>query len=67
MGFGRVLRAGELVFQIGQPDVVRPLVGVHPYPVRALVISAIDQHAAHAGRAHLAESDFLGTLVHSLE
>jgi hypothetical protein len=27
--------------------------------VAAAVVSAVDQHVAHAGRAHLAEGDFL--------
>jgi hypothetical protein len=36
----------NLVFNVGQPHVVRPLVGAQGDPVRALVVGAIDQQAA---------------------
>src|ERR1700751_5409 len=48
-------RARELPFNVGQPNVIRPLVGIDRHGVRALVITAIDADPAHAGRAHLRE------------
>ena len=41
-------RAREPFRKIGQPHIVRPLVGIDLDPVRALVVRAIDQQAAHA-------------------
>ena len=40
--------AGEPIFAIGRPNIVRPLIGADPDPVRALVVGAVDQQAAHA-------------------
>jgi hypothetical protein len=54
--------ANETRLDIGQPDIVRPPrtgVGTEPRPMAALAVRAIDQDAAHAGGAHLAEGDFL--------
>jgi len=51
--------ADEPIFYVGEPDIVRPLVGADRGRVATLVIAAIDQDAAHAGFAHLAEGDGL--------
>jgi hypothetical protein len=42
-----------------KPHFVRPLIGADRERVTALVIAAIDQDAANAGFAHLAEGDLL--------
>jgi len=44
--------ADEPVFDVGEPDIVRPLIGADRDVVAALVIAAIDQNAANAGFAH---------------
>jgi hypothetical protein len=54
--------ADEAIFDVGQPDIVRPLIGADRDVVAALVIRAINQDAANAGLAHLAQGDFLGPL-----
>ena len=51
----------EAIFDVGQPDIVRPLIGADRDVVAALVIAAIDQDAANAGFAHLAKGDLLGS------
>ena len=56
--------ADEPVFDVGEPDIVRPLIGADRDVVAALVIAAIDQNAANAGFAHLAEGDFLVSMPH---
>jgi hypothetical protein len=45
--------------ELGQPDVIRPSVAADRCPMAALVIRAIDQETANAGRAHFGEGDFL--------
>jgi hypothetical protein len=52
-------RADESWLQIGQPDVIGPWVRADRNGVAALVVRAIDQETAHAGRAHFAERDLL--------
>jgi hypothetical protein len=47
-------RASELVFEIGQPDIAILLIGAYPDPVRAVIIAAVDQQAAHAHVADFA-------------
>jgi hypothetical protein len=42
-----------------QPDVIGPSVRAHGRRVAAPIIRTIDQQAANAGDAHLAQSDFL--------
>ena len=54
--------ADEPFFDVGEPDIVRPRIGADRDVVAALVIAAIDQDAANAGFAHLAEGDPLGPL-----
>jgi hypothetical protein len=44
--------ANEPPFQIGEPDVIRPLVCADGPGVTALIIRAIDQDSAHASGAH---------------
>jgi len=51
--------ANEPGLEIGEPDVIRPLVCAERNRVAALVIRAIDQDAAHASGAHLSEGDLL--------
>ena len=52
------LRAASLAheqgLQIGQSDIIRPAVSHNPSPMAALLIRAIDQHAADAYFAHFA-------------
>jgi hypothetical protein len=50
--------AGEPPFDVGKPNVIRPSVGVDCRRVAAVIIRAIDQDAAYAAFAHLAEGDF---------
>jgi hypothetical protein len=49
--------ADEAGLNIGEPDVVRPLVRADRDRVAAVIVRAIDQDAAHAGLAHLGERD----------
>lgn len=51
-------RTGENRFDVGEPDSVGPAVRVGLGVVATAMIAPIDQHAAEAGRAHLAEGDF---------
>ena len=44
---------------VGEPHIIGPAVRVGLVMMRAAVIAAIDQHIAHARRAHLAEGDLL--------
>jgi len=50
---------GELRLQLGQADIVRPLIGGDRGPVRAAIVGAIDQQAANAGGSHFGEGDLL--------
>jgi hypothetical protein len=50
---------GELRFEIGQPDMVWPAIGVDHDRMRAFVIGAIDEKPGGARRSHFPESDFL--------
>lgn len=50
----------EARFDVGEPDIVGPLVGADLDRVAATVVEAIDQHMRYAGLAHLAEGDFWG-------
>jgi hypothetical protein len=54
--------AGELRFEIRQPDIIVPLIAADLYRVAAFIIRTIDQEIAHAGCAHFGERDFLGVL-----
>jgi len=45
-------RAGEALLDVGQPEIIEPVVGADGDRMRASVVGAIDQHAA---LAHLAE------------
>ena len=56
-------RAGELVFEIGHPRLIRPLVGVDAHRMRTTIIGAIDQQATNTGGAHFGEGDFLGRVI----
>ena len=56
-------RADEPIFDVGEPEIVGPLVGANRGRVAAVVVGAIDQDAAHAGFAHFAEGDLLGPLL----
>lgn len=44
-------------FEIGEPDMIRPLVRADRNRAAAVIVRAIDQDAAHAGLAHLGERD----------
>jgi hypothetical protein len=58
---------GEPRLEIGQPNVIRPSIGVGRCVVAAMVIGAIDQETANASGAHFAEGDLLwaGEGVHA--
>ena len=56
--------ANEPIFDVGEPDIVRPLIAADRDGVAALVIRAINQDTANAGFAHLAEGDLLRALDH---
>ena len=51
--------ADELRLDVGQPNVIRPPISGDRCPMAAVIVRAIDQEAAHAGGAHLSESDLL--------
>jgi hypothetical protein len=51
--------AGEARLDVGQPNVIGPSVPADRRRMAAMIIGAIDQQAANAGGAHLAEGDFL--------
>ena len=51
--------AGELRLKIGQPHVIGPSVCADRDRMTAAVVCAVNQQAAHAGRAHFRECDFL--------
>jgi len=50
--------AHEPWFEIGEPDVIRPLVRADRDRVAAMMVRAIDQHAANASGRHFSEGDF---------
>src|ERR1700730_16995744 len=50
--------------QIGQPEMIRPLIRADRDRVAALVVRAVDQEAAQAGVAHLGEGDLLRASEH---
>jgi hypothetical protein len=52
-------RAGKAAFQVGQPHIVRPRVGIDGHRMAALVVGAIDQQTAHAGGAQFSKRNFL--------
>jgi hypothetical protein len=52
--------ADEARLDIGEPHVIRPSVGASRDRMAAMEIRAVNENAAHAGVAHLAEGDFLG-------
>ncbi len=60
-------RADEAAFDIGQPDVVRPLIRVDLDMVAAPIVGAIDQHVTNAHVAHLAEGDLGGACGHKAD
>src|SRR4051794_11394907 len=51
------LGAEELRLDVREPDVVSPAVSIDLDGMAAVVVAAIDQHIAGAGRAHFAEGD----------
>jgi hypothetical protein len=51
--------ADEPGFEIGQPDIIRPLVRAHGCPMAAMMVRAVDQKPGHASGAHLGEGDLL--------
>ena len=56
--------ANEPIFDVGEPDIVGPLIGAGRDVMRAVIVAAIDQDAANTGFAHLAKRDLLRTLHH---
>jgi hypothetical protein len=46
-------------FDIGQPDIIGPLVAADRDVMAALVVRAIDQETANARPAHFSKGDFL--------
>ena len=58
-GLFAAARTGEERFDIGEPDIIGPAVGIGLDVMAASVIAAIDIDVADAGCAHLAEGDFL--------
>ena len=57
--------ANETSLDIGQPDIIRPLIGVEGDGMAAAIVRAIDQHAAHAGGTHLRKGDLLDGSRHA--
>src|ERR1700726_678539 len=51
--------ASEARLDIGQPDVIRPVVAADCRRMAAPVVRATDQETANARGAHLSEGDFL--------
>jgi hypothetical protein len=51
--------APEPRLDIGQPNVIRPSIGVNRFRVAAFIIGAVDQDAVDTGFPHLSEGDFL--------
>ena len=60
---GRTDKGG---LDVGQPDVIRPSISIEGDGMPAAIIAAIDQHAAHAGGAHLGKGDLLDGVGHAL-
>jgi hypothetical protein len=57
--FGAARLAGKAGLDVGQPDIIGPLVAADRDVMAALVIRTIDQETANAGRAHFSEGDLL--------
>ena len=53
------LLADKAILDVGEPQIVRPGAGVHRDRVATGAVRAIDQDAAHAHVAHVAEGDLL--------
>jgi hypothetical protein len=53
--------ADEARLNIGKPDIIGPAVCTQGDGMAAAVVGAVDQDAAHADLAHVAEGDFLGS------
>jgi hypothetical protein len=51
--------AGKPRLEIGQADVIGPLVCIQRCPMAAVIVAAIDQQTANAGGAHLGKGDLL--------
>jgi hypothetical protein len=51
----------ETLLDIRLPQIVRRAIGAERHGMAATIVGAIDQDAAHAHLAHLAEGDFLRT------
>jgi hypothetical protein len=49
---------------VGKANVIGPAIPANLNGMRAVMIGAIDQQAAHAGFAHFTEGDLLGPLLH---
>src|SRR3954470_2587122 len=45
---GAASLAGEPLLDIGQPDIIRPLIGADRCPLTTVIVGAIDQHPARA-------------------
>jgi len=56
--------AGEPGFDVGQPHIIGPLIGVEYHGMVALVVAAEDDHVTDAHLAQLAEGDLLRTGGH---
>jgi hypothetical protein len=49
-------RADEAAFEIGQADIIAPLIGADPRHMRASIIRAMDQQSAHAPLSRISPS-----------
>jgi len=56
--------AYEPRLEIGKPDVIWPLLCADRDRVAAMIVRAIDQHAAYATVAHLGNGDLFGAVGH---
>jgi len=64
---GASLAAGltdEPCFELGEPDVIGPLVRAGRNGMAAMEIRAVNEDAARACRAHFSEGDFLRSFYH---
>jgi hypothetical protein len=57
--------AHEQRLQVGEPDIIRPTVGIDLDMVGAVVVAAVNQNPTKASIAHLSEGD-LDRLVSAL-
>lgn len=55
---GTASLANELRFKIGQPNVIGPLLAADFHRIAAVIVRAIDQQPADAGRSHFPEGYF---------